>query len=370
MKLSRRSRFQWGSVVVLLVFAMGLSSLTMALKFWNDLQQEYATTKNFTEGYRAYLLAVSGLQAGLSALQTVPEEFLFQTGLALNPPNIEVEDCKPKCFVRYSIQPEDGKINLNFLVRKVDDLPNDTYRNILIRLFTSFRIPIDTIDAIIDWIDQNEITEGKGAERSYYELLKPPKEIKNDFLYTLPEVLLVKDFLPEYLFTSRAPEGWEEEQKELAFLTEDEKTLLTIDDWILENNITAYVYSDSDTGKININAARYHVLMSLSDSMTRQAVLEIFKLRNQEGGYIKDLKKLQNLPSLQVKTTLGVTLYEELVGKGGQYTGLLKTEGEIYRITGIGTILPKSLDPNHATIRKVWILFDKKQKKIIYYQED
>lgn len=366
MKFKKKSR---GSVVILLVFAMGISSLSVALKFWNDLQLEYATTRNLTEGYRAHLLALAGFQAGLSAIQSVPEELLFQSGIALNPPSLEVNDCKPKCYISYSVQPEDGKLNLNFLVRRSDDLPDETYRMMFSRLFTAFQIPLDTIDAIIDWIDQNETTEGKGAERSYYESLSPPRKIKNYFLFSLSEVLFVKGMEYSYLYQPRIPDDWQK-QKELAFLTETEKTLLTDEDWILSNNITAYLPAEWDPGKININAARYHVLMSLSDSMSRKAVLEIFELRNKEGGYIKDLRKLQSLPSLQAVTPAGITLYEELAGKGGQFTGMLKTEGEIYRITGIGTILTKELNPGKAIIKTITALYDKKQKRIIFYQEN
>lgn len=367
----KNHHLRYGSAIILLIFAMGLSSLTIALKFWNDIQDEYASARTLTEGYRAHLLALSGFQSGLSAILTVPEEYLFQAGLALSPPDIDVgNDCKPKCFVRYSIQPEDGKININYLVRKIDDQTDETYKNILTRLFTTFKIPLDNLDALIDWIDQNDTTEGNGVERSYYESLTPPQKIKNYFLFSLPEIIYIKGFTPDMVFLNRAPEGWEEEQKELAFLTEDEKTLLTKDDWVLANNITAYLPSESDSGKINLNAARYHVLMSLSDSMTRQAVLEIFKLRNKEGGYIKDLKLLQNLPSLQIQTPAGVTLYEELVGKGGTLTGMLKTEGEIYRITGIGTIVPADGNTSKAIIRTVWGLYDKKMRRLIYYQED
>ncbi|MFN3604346.1 MAG: general secretion pathway protein GspK [Leptonema sp. (in: bacteria)] len=370
MKL-KKTKVSKGSAIILLIFAMGISSLTVALKFWNNVQEEYAASRTTTEGYRAHLLALSGFQAGLAAIQMVPEEYLFQTGLALNPPDIEVgEECKPKCLIRYSIQPEDGKLNLNYLVRKIDDKPDETYRNIFLRLFTSFKIPLDNIDTLIDWIDQNDSIESRGAEKSYYDALRPPQKIKNYFLFSLPEILYVKGFTPDMIYQSRAPEGWEEQQKELAFLTEDEKTLLTKDDWILANHVTAYVPSDADSMKININAARYHVLMSLSDSMSKQAVLEIFKLRNKEGGYIKDLKMLETLPSLQIQTPSGITLYEELVGKGGSFTGMLKTEGEIYRITGIGTIVPANGDLNQAIIRKIEALYDKRLRKILFYKED
>jgi hypothetical protein len=74
MKLPKNNLWiKMGSAVILLIFAMGLSSLTVALKFWNDVQEEYAATKTLTEGYRAHLLALSGFQAGLSALQQFPK---------------------------------------------------------------------------------------------------------------------------------------------------------------------------------------------------------------------------------------------------------------------------------------------------------
>jgi len=73
---------------------------------------------------------------------------------------------------------------------------------------------------------------------------------------------------------------------------------------------------------------------------------------------------------LQIQTPAGVKLYEELIGKGGSFTGMLKTEGEIYRVTGIGTILPANGNANQATIRKVWGLYDKRMRRLIFYQED
>ncbi|KAB2931152.1 MAG: general secretion pathway protein GspK [Leptonema illini] len=359
-----------GAVVILVVFAMGVAAFTIAVKFYSDAHDEWAAARMGTEGLKARQLALAGFQAGLGALKNVPEEYLFQSGLALDPPDLQVSDECSRCFVKYSIQPEDGKLNVNRLVRPLDDMPDDTYRNIFQRLFSQYGIPLDAVDSLVDWIDENDTTDGQGAEKSYYENLKPPITIKNGLILSVSEMAIVKDLNRQTIYESKAPPNWEEEQEELKFQTEDEKSLLTPADWIPANNLTAYITPDGDPGKINVNAARYHVLMSLSDSMTREAVLEIFKLRREKGGYIKELSELQHLPSLQRTTSAGVSLYSELAGAGGEFTGLLKTEGEIYRIIGIGTIMPPENGTGSPVIRKVTGLYDRKRRKLLFYSEE
>ncbi len=364
------SRARRGSVVILLTAAMGTAGFVIASKYYREAVGDWSVARTTADGLKARQLALAGFQAGLAALKNVPEEYLFQTGLALNPPDLQVsEDCS-RCYVKYSIQPEDGRLNVNRLVRPLDDMPDDTYRSIFQRFFSQYGIPLDAVDSLIDWIDENNVVEGQGAESSYYENLKPPVTIKNYWILSVSEMALVKDIGRQTLFESRAPPNWEDEQSELRFLTEDEQSLITADDWIPANNLTAYVPPDGDPGKVNVNAARYHVLMSLSDAMTREAVLEIFKLRRQNNGYIKDLSDLQNLPSLQRTTSAGVTLYTELAGAGGEFTGLLKTEGEIYRIVGIGTIMPRTEGSGSPVIRKVTGLYDKKRRRMLYYSEE
>lgn len=364
-KISRK-----GSVVIFVVAAMGMASFTIAIKFFSDAQDEFAAARIGTEGLQARQLALAGFQAGLGALKNTPEEYLFKLGFAFDPPDLQVSDKCNRCFVKYRIQPEDGRLNVNFLVRQSDDMPDGTYRSIFQRFFANYNIPLDAVDSLIDWIDENENREGQGGEASYYDNLKPPITIKNGPIFSVSEMALVKDLSRQLLFESKEPPNWQKEQSSLRFQTEDEVSLLTMDDWIPANNLTAYLSSEGEAGKVNVNAARYHVLMSLSDSMTKQAVLEIFKLRRENGGYIKELSDLQGLPSLQRTTSSGVTLYAELAGEGGDFTGLLKTKGEVYRITGVGTIIPREDGQNNPVIRKISGLYDRKERRLIYYSEE
>tara|TARA_Y100001937_G_scaffold122287_2_gene182605 strand:- start:146123 stop:147190 length:1068 start_codon:yes stop_codon:yes gene_type:complete len=353
---------------------MGLTATQfIALPFQKKSFGQFKAAQVLAEGFKARLLAHAGFQAGLAAIRNIPEEYLYSSGLVLNPPNISIsKECKG-CYITYRIQPEDGKVNLNNLVLTFEDRPNETYRALLRRMFQplALDIPVENIDAIVDWIDENDTVDGRGAERSYYDSLKPPTKIKNFRLFSLSELALVKGFSQEMIYESRAPEGWAEEQEELAFQTIDEKNLKTEEDYVLANNVTAYLPPPGDNGRININAARYHTVLSLSNAMSQKAVLELFQLRRQNNGYIKDISMLRELPSWQVQTELGVTLYEEVTGGGGENTSLIKTEGDIYRIVGIGTVdLGSDKGEEELVVRRVVGLYDRKNARLLYYRED
>lgn len=378
MKVARKRNFsRRGMIVVLLTLMMGTSANLISVQFWSDSHDQYAAARVNADGFRARQMALAGFQAGLAALRVIPEEFLYKTGLALDPPDIKLSDeCKPSCWLKYRLQPEDGKLNVNDLYSYGVDKKNEEYAGHFERLFNQYDIPPEIIGAIVDWIDENDFSEDDGAEAEYYDGLTPPRKIKNTRMYNLSEIAQVKGVEYNMIYGTRMPEDWEEIQEELRFQTDDEKNLIQVDDWIPANNLTAYVALGNTTPKININAARYHVLMSLSESMTREAVLALFKLRAKNGGYIKETGLLQSLPEFQVPSSTGAgDLYGELTGSGGGGTGggglaRIKTQGDIYRIIGIGSIIDSDGDQNKVVVRKVTGLYDNSRKSLIYYSED
>ncbi|MDH5656223.1 MAG: general secretion pathway protein GspK, partial [Spirochaetia bacterium] len=344
-----------GAMAILFVISLGFVSFIIALQFLKESRIKYGLARTTADGFKAKLIAQAGLQAAISAVQTVPEEFLFQSGYTHNPPDILLENCKPKCFISYRIQPENGKINLNDLLR-ADGRPSLETRQILERFFVHYNIPVQTVDSIIDWIDEDNSIEGAGAESEFYKTLKPPRKIKNYYLFSLSELCAVRGLSYPILYHSHMPEGWLELQEELSFKTDVEKEMITEADWIPANHLTAYVDQTSlGFQKININAARYHVLLSLSDSMTPEAVKEIITLRRKRDNYISKVSELSDLPELQVSTPDGKSLYEELAGSAGELSGLITTKGKIYRITGIGSIIMDS-DNNKAVVRSMSVL--------------
>lgn len=377
MKIRKGTEFtRRGMMVTITVFMIGVSANTLAIKYHSDSHYQYMAVRSSADGFRARQAALGGFQAGMAALKYVPEKYLYKMGLALNPPDLLLsQDCKPKCFISYRLQPEDGRLNVNSLIQTATDEQNKQMRPVFERFFRNydFKKSEATVDAIIDWLDENTDHEPNGAEgEDYYLRLNPPIKIKDGQMYSLSEICQIKGITYKLIYDSQAPADWVENQKELKFQTEEEKTLIQEADWIPANNLTAYILPSGDSAyKININAARYHVLMALSDSMSKEAVMALFKLREQKDNYLENLGDLKTLPEFQLEVGEGLTLYDEVVGSSTELSGFLKTKGEIYRLTGVGTIAPpadnESVSP---VVRRVTGLYDVNNKVLIYYSED
>ncbi len=358
MKIFRKNR-RSGAIIILLVMGIGTSAFITANQYAKDRMMEYKIAKSNAEGFRAFLLARAGMQGALGALKKIPEEALYQSGIAFNPPPVPLGGGT----IYYKLSPEDGKFNINYLVKSYDQQPNLKMLEMLHRLYEQLGLQREKLSPIIDWIDENSEETGGGAEIFYYNALKPPRKIKNGPLYSLSELTSVKGYDRKIVYESLKPKDYDKNNSK-DFLSEEEKLLLTDNDFVLSNNITAYMpYKDTNDERINVNSAPYHVLMSLSDFMTKQAVMKILRFRLEKGGYIKDFKDLEKFPEFQVKTTAGFTLYNELAGDGSAVSsGKIKTKGEIYRIIGVGTI--------GKTVRRVTMLFDLPNDQVLFYSED
>jgi len=347
-------------MVLILIMALGAASLFTSGKFFQDAATEYQIAVSEGDGFRAHMLAKDGFTGALGALKKIPEEILYQSGLALDPPPIPLGGG----VIYYTMSPEDGKINVNSLVKIYDDQPNQRAIEMMSRLFYQFGLRREMIYPIVDWIDENHQETGGGAEQYYYSRLKPPRKIKNAPFYSLSELLRVKGFDRATIYESLKPKDLEKNTSR-DFLTDEERALLSDKDYVLSNNLTAYLpFGDTYDDRININTAPYFVLMSLSDFMTKQAALKILKLKLQKGGYLKEVKDLELEPEFQVKTTGDLSLYKELAGEGTDVSGgRIKTKGEVYKITGVGIIKEK-------VVRKVTGIFDLANNQMLYYTED
>ncbi|GBF49078.1 type II secretory pathway protein K [Leptospira ryugenii] len=347
-------------MVPILILALGTASLFTASRYFQDAATEFQIARTQAQGFRAHMLAKAGFMGAVGALKKIPEEVLYQSGLAMDPPPIPLGGG----VIYYTMSPEDGKINVNSLVKIYDDQPNQRSIEMMTRLFYQFGLKREMIFPLIDWIDENSTETGGGAESYYYTRLKPPRKIKNAPFYSLSEILGVKGFDRATVYESLKPKDFDKNNSK-DFLTPEERALRSDKDYVLSNNITAYLPAgDSYDDRININTAPYFVLMSLSDFMTKQAAMKILKLKVQKGGYIKELKDLENEPEFQVKTTGDLTLYKELAGEGTDVSGgRIKTKGEVYKITGVGIIKDK-------ITRRVSGLFDLTNNQMLYYTED
>ncbi|MDR2548857.1 MAG: type II secretion system minor pseudopilin GspK [Desulfobulbus sp.] len=133
----------------------------------------------------------------------------------------------------------------------------EAYRQLWLRFLTSGHFAIaggeaaeDLLDAIADWIDEDNEERHGGAESPYYQGLQPPYACRNAPLATVEELLLVKGMTRALLFGDADHEG-----------------------------IANYITVLGDNGAINLNTAPLPVLQALSPEMTSKLAQELIDYR-------------------------------------------------------------------------------------------
>lgn len=166
------------------------------------------------------------------------------------------------------IEDEKGKIPLNKLV--TGSTVNNDIKEVLLRLLKQKEFDLEEakaaeiVDAIIDWMDDNEEITGMGAESSYYSSLSVPYTAKNAPLDCIEELLMVKGMTSE-LFggTTKTP--------------------------ALAQFLTIY-----GTGVISINTAPKMVLRALSPEITDELADRIDEYRKNENNDLSSVDWYKN----------------------------------------------------------------------------
>ena len=133
------------------------------------------------------------------------------------------------------------------------------YREIWKRFLTSGRFPIDSddqaealLDAIMDWIDEDDDERPLGAEEGYYRTQTPPYGSRNGPVLFLEELLLVKGMTQEILYGDHEYEG-----------------------------IAEYITTAGDDGKINLNTAPLPVILAVFPDVSVEMAQELIEFREE-----------------------------------------------------------------------------------------
>jgi general secretion pathway protein K len=184
--------------LVLLVLSV---LVTLILGFDADARRELKEAAVFRDGFKAAALTRSGIQTARAMLRrdVALEKQAGRSYDALT--DIWAMPISGRLVgdgvVSVSIEDERGKLNLNDLARPMDaKLRADTILRFK-RLCALIQIGPEIIDAVVDWVDANDVPEKNGAERLYYESLHPPYRPANMALQTLDELHLVKGMTAE-----------------------------------------------------------------------------------------------------------------------------------------------------------------------------
>jgi general secretion pathway protein K len=345
---------QRGMMLLIIGVTIVTSSSLTAFQFFKTTHMEFKTTLNEAVKLQAHYCAKTGFQAATMGLLKIKEKFLYQYGVM----NLPIPLTIGNCSIWFIIVAEDGKINVNYLVRDFDGSQSDITRPILDNLFESLDLPSQEIDKIVDYIDSNDDRMPSGLEKDEYLEMSPPAHIKNDFMFSFQEILTIPGMTYSMFMESRKPPDYEETHSD-DFLTEIELAMKTDDDWILANNITAFARNDkSDQVQVNVNAAGYFVLKAIDpEVMTDAAIKRIVELRESDAGYISSLSKIQKFPEFLQTNSEGLSYFDLIKNR-------LKTKGRYFKIVGYG-----SLD-NHPTLTSsIQGILDRDKKSLIWYKE-
>lgn len=241
-----------GSALIIVLWVIGLMGILVS-SFAFDAHLEARVTSHFRKRTRADFLAYSAMEKARSILFAVskvdvkgepPEDATdwyrearslaeggrFAGTYPLGGGEFEVE-----------IVTEQARWSVNHLKEEESWEP----------LLDYIGVPSDLwpvlIDSYLDWTDADSDPRVDGGESAdYYETLDPPYRARNGDLDTVDELLLIKGFSRALLYGGALEVGAEDP--------------VMIEHGGLANLLT--VYGDK---RININAAPYHVLLTLRD---------------------------------------------------------------------------------------------------------
>ena len=373
----KKHRLRQGAGVLIAIGFLCISIAVTVIALAEDSIRNYRSVKTMTDSYRSRELALAGIQMGLLVLSEVETEYLYQYEVLNAPPRLLLSrSCSDNgvCvqhYVQYILEPEDGKLNANTLVRN-DGQENQNQKQIFERLFEELDLDTELVTSLIDWIDEDSSEGVGGAEEDYYTSLSPARKIKNHKIQTMSELFLIKGFTNNIVYLNKPQAEYyeflknSEEEEGDAKVGDLKFEYVTEEDWDLSKHITAFTSDDAIQSEvINVNAAPFHVLLSLSLLMTPQIVGEILDYKSEKNGYIKNKSELEKIPSI----SRNKALRNAIIYKGT--SGYLDTQSRFYKIRGLGyiTVLQGGGEKelSYSSAHGLW---DKKLKKFVYYSEN
>lgn len=256
-----------GIALILTITLVGLIVL-LTLQFSRSTRTGLYETVNFVDVIKLGAVAKSGFDCALAILyeDDAGVDSLQDDWASLN----EYSSLSAVLFdndgmFQAEVTDLAGKIQINKLIITDGEKKgeyNEDQKALLARLLKNDDFELeeeeieDILDAIKDWIDEDDVVTNFGAENSYYQYLDRPYSCRNAPFESLDELLLVKGITPKLFY------GIEDETGKIP-------------------GISAYLTIHGD-GKININTADKVVLEALSEELDSTMIEEIVEYRNDD----------------------------------------------------------------------------------------
>jgi len=190
-------------IALLLTLLVLTLLVALILEFDAEARREYRDAAAFRDNFKATVLARAAVQAARGTLQ---QDFLKdkKTGQSFDALTdlwaLPIRDYAiGDGLLTAQVEDERGKLNLNDLAAAGELEAKKKKVARVKRLFELVQINPELVDAIVDWVDQDENPEPGGAESLYYQTLRPSYRAANTHLQTLLELRLIKGMTPEII---------------------------------------------------------------------------------------------------------------------------------------------------------------------------
>jgi general secretion pathway protein K len=254
--------------MALLITIMVISLLVaVTIQFSRGMRQNYLTAATSMDGWQQHLIANSAVNIGSLLLEIDGEENDFdslQDGWAV----VEAESFQgvfARGEMELQVQDLSGRFQINSLVEHGKSGENENNANenreILKQLLLSGTFELEgedvareIVDALVDWLDEDDRESDFGAESGYYRSLNEPYSCRNGAVTTVEELLLVKGITPELLFGEGEKKG-------------------------LAEFITVF----GNDGTVNINTAPGELIAAMAPQLSKDVVDTMTEYRLEEG---------------------------------------------------------------------------------------
>lgn len=279
-----KSIWQSQSGIALITVILIISILVAAaLELNRSSRADVYDAANLSDGIKLGYIAKSGFYGAAVLLVNAQNEYetLRDDWAHAEILSAQSKSFFPNGYFIVRIEDEKGKIPLNKLV--VGGAVNENIKAVLLRLLELPEFDLkenqaaEILDAIIDWIDENDDVTGRGAESSYYLSQALPYTAKNTPLDCIDELLMIKGITSELFAGTKEKPG-------------------------LAQFVTIY-----GTGAVNINTAPKMVLRALSSEITVELADKMDEYRRTKGNILSSVdwyKKVSGMEGMTIKPEL------------------------------------------------------------------
>jgi general secretion pathway protein K len=309
-----------GGFALLLTLLIMTLIVTVTFQFNTSMTSELYAAANLRDGVRLGSIASSGFHYALAVLfedasaengfDSLHEDWADFRALSASS-NSMFEDGR----FEVRIIDHSGRIQINQLIKAPDEVGgeytyNMTQKELLTRFLSSEEFDLDEetvddlVDALKDWMDPDNEVTGFGAENSFYQTLDKPYACKNAPVESLQELLLVRGINKELFYGTKESPG-----------------------------ISAFLTTQGNDGKININTAHPLVLKALSEHLDQEMVEEMIAYREDEDNDLSSISWYSGVRGMSSEVSI-----DHLVSTSSHFfeiqsTGIMETMNK--RVEGL-----------------------------------